>query len=172
MDTIVQRLCSESFCANFYISFSLFCRKSFQSWMRRFWAKNCRRDHLWSLWRSFALVTVCRWQRIAAAKGRWGSLTKCGITKLVTVRRGSDGPSCRFVVKIREVIPVPRFQELKYFGTKTLDGPLCLWWSVLLAVEGNEDSSRRNCTSMERRSPWRSVARSVNPAAFWKISSN
>ena len=32
---------SESpFCANFDISFSLFCRKSVQSWMRRFWAKN------------------------------------------------------------------------------------------------------------------------------------
>ena len=29
-----------------------------------------------------------------------------------------DGPSCRFVVKIREVIPVPRFQELKYFETR------------------------------------------------------
>ena len=28
------------FCANFYISFFLFCRKSVQSWMRRFWAKN------------------------------------------------------------------------------------------------------------------------------------
>ena len=64
------------------------------------------------------LVTVRRWQRSAAAEGRWGSLTKCGITKLVTVRRGYDGPSCRFVVKFREVIPVPRFQELKCFGTR------------------------------------------------------
>ena len=40
-----------------------------------------------------------------------------------------DGPSCRFVVKIREVIPVPRFQELKYFETRpstdrcAYDGP-------------------------------------------------
>ena len=32
------------------------------------------------------LVTVRRWQRSAAAEGRWGSLTKCGVTKLVTVR--------------------------------------------------------------------------------------
>ncbi|TMW86610.1 hypothetical protein EJD97_021124 [Solanum chilense] len=72
------------------------------------------------------LVTVPRWQRSAAVEGRWGSLTKCGITKLVTVCRGSDGPSCRFVVKIREVISVPRFQELKCFRTKTLDEPLCL----------------------------------------------
>ncbi|TMW80147.1 hypothetical protein EJD97_023475 [Solanum chilense] len=71
-------------------------------------------------------VTVRRWQRSAAAEGRWGSLTKCGITKLVTVHHGHDGPSCRFVVKIREVIPVPRFQELKYIETKTLDGPLSL----------------------------------------------
>ena len=74
-------------------------------------------------------VTIRRWQHSAAAEGRWGSLTKCGITKLVTVRRGYDGPSCRFVVKIREVIPVPRFQELKCFGTRpstdrcAYDGP-------------------------------------------------
>ena len=37
-----------------------------------------------------------------------------------------DGPSCRFVMKFREVFPVPEFQEFKYFGTETLDGPLCL----------------------------------------------
>ena len=114
--------------------------------MRRFWAKKCRRDHLRSLWRSVVSVTVRRWQHSAAAEGRWGSLTKCGITKLVTVRHGYDGPSCRFVVEIREVIPVPRFQELKYFWTKTLDGPLWLWRSVTLAVEWNEESSRRNFT--------------------------
>ena len=33
------------------------------------------------------LVTVRSWQRSAAAEGRWGSLTKCRITKLVMVRR-------------------------------------------------------------------------------------
>ena len=74
-------------------------------------------------------VTVRRWQRREAAEGRWGSLTKGGITKLVTVRHGYDGPSCRFVVKINEVIPVPRFQELKYLETRpstdgcAYDGP-------------------------------------------------
>ena len=149
---------SESlFCANFDISFSLFCRKSVQSWMRRFWAKKCRKDHLRSLWRSVVLVTVCRWQRREAVEGRWGSLTKCGITKLMTVRHGYDGLSCRFVVKIRKVIPVPRFQKLKYFETKTLDGPLCLWRSVTLAIEGNEERSRRIVPSMGRRSSRRSV---------------
>ena len=111
--------------------------------MRRFWAKKCRRDHLRSWWRSVVLVTVCRWQRSAEAEGRWGSLTKCGITKLVTVRRGYDGPSCRFVVKFSELIPVPRFQELKCFGTKTLDGQLCLWRSIILAVEGNEEEQQK-----------------------------
>ena len=145
------------FCANFDISFSLFCRKSVQSWKRRFWAKKYRRDNLRSLWRSVVPVTVRRWQRREAAEGRWGSLTKCGITKLEMVRHGYDGPSCRFVVKIREVIPLPRFQELKYFETKTLDGPLCLWRSVTLAVEGNEESSRRIAPSMGRRSPRWSV---------------
>ncbi|TMW85953.1 hypothetical protein EJD97_022195 [Solanum chilense] len=76
--------------------------------------------------RSVVLVTVRRWQRSAVAEARWGSLTKCGVTKLVTVRRVYEGPFCRFVMKFREVIPVPIFQELKCFETKTLDGPLCL----------------------------------------------
>ena len=71
-------------------------------------------------------VTVHRWQRSAAAEGRWGSLTKCGVTNLVTVRRVYDGPSCKFVMKFREVIPITIFQELKCFGTKTLDRPLYL----------------------------------------------
>ena len=149
---------SESlFCANFDISFSLFCRKSVQRWMRRFWAKKCRRDHLRSLWRSVVLVTVRRWQRREAAEGRWGSLTKCGITKLVTVRHGYDGPSCRFVVKIREVIPVPRFQELKYFETRpstdrcAYDGP------SHLPSRGMKKAAEEIAPSMGRRSPWRLV---------------
>ncbi|TMX03997.1 hypothetical protein EJD97_012379 [Solanum chilense] len=72
------------------------------------------------------LVTVRRWHRSAAAEGRWGILTKCGVTEFMTDRRSHDGPSCRFVMKIREVVPVPKLQEFKCFGTKTLDGPLCL----------------------------------------------
>ncbi|TMX03110.1 hypothetical protein EJD97_018161 [Solanum chilense] len=71
------------------------------------------------------LVTVRRWQRSAAAEGRWGSLTKCGVTENVTYTRSHDGPSCRFVMKIREVAPLPIFQEFKCFGTETLDEPLC-----------------------------------------------
>ncbi|TMW80799.1 hypothetical protein EJD97_015016 [Solanum chilense] len=72
------------------------------------------------------LMTVCRLQRSAAAEGRWGRLTKCGVTESITVRRVYNGPSCRFVMKFREVVPVPIFQEFKCFETKTLDGPLCL----------------------------------------------
>ena len=64
------------------------------------------------------LMTVRRWQRREAAEGRWGSLTKCGVTESMTVRRVYDGPSYRFVMKLIEVIPVPIFQELKYFGTR------------------------------------------------------
>ena len=125
--------------------------------MRRFWRKKCRIDHLRSLWRSVMLVTVRKWQHSAVAEGRWESLTKCGVTESMTVRRVYDGPSCRFVMKFREVIRVPIFQEFMCFRTKTLDGPSCLWRSVILAVEGNEESSRRNCTSIGRRSLWRSV---------------
>ena len=111
--------------------------------MRRFWAKKCRTDHLRSLWRSVLLATVRRWQRSVAAEERWGSLTKCGVTKLVTVHRVYDVPSCRFVIKYREVIPVTIFQELKFFGTKTLDRPLCLWRFVILVVEGNEEEQHK-----------------------------
>ncbi|TMW80761.1 hypothetical protein EJD97_015470, partial [Solanum chilense] len=48
--------------------------------------------------------TVRRWHRSAAAEGRRGSLTKCGVTESVTDRRSHDGPSCWFVMKIREVV--------------------------------------------------------------------
>ncbi|TMW81545.1 hypothetical protein EJD97_009007 [Solanum chilense] len=71
-------------------------------------------------------VTVRRWQRSAAAEGRWGNLTKCGVTESMTVRRVYDSPICRFVMKFREVVPVPIFQEFKCFETKTLEKPLCL----------------------------------------------
>ncbi|TMX02263.1 hypothetical protein EJD97_022209 [Solanum chilense] len=72
------------------------------------------------------LVTVRRCQRSVVAEGRWGSLTKCGVTESVTDRRVHDGPSCRFVMKFRKVVLVPIFQEFKCFGMETLDGPLCL----------------------------------------------
>ncbi|TMW96758.1 hypothetical protein EJD97_006840 [Solanum chilense] len=72
------------------------------------------------------LVTVRSWQRSEAAEGRWGSLTKCGITESMTDHRSHDGPSCRFVMKIREVVLVPIFQEFKCFGMETLNAPLRL----------------------------------------------
>ncbi|TMX02571.1 hypothetical protein EJD97_021045 [Solanum chilense] len=72
------------------------------------------------------LVTVRRWQCSVSAKGRWGSLTKCGVTESVTDRRIYDGLSCRFIMKFREVVPVPICQEFKCFGMDTPDGPLCL----------------------------------------------
>ena len=146
--------------------------------MQRFSARNCRRDHLRSVWWSFVLVTVRGWQRSAAAEGRWGSLTKCGITKLVTVRRGYDGPSCRFVVKIIKVILVPRFQELKCFGmTPSTDrcayeGPSYLSSrGIKIAAEQITqvwDDGVHDGLSWS----WRSVARSVDPVGFWHISSN
>ncbi|TMW91405.1 hypothetical protein EJD97_014381, partial [Solanum chilense] len=51
--------------------------------------------------------TVRRWHRSAAAEGRRGSLTKCGVMECVTDHRSHDGPSCWFVMKISEVVPVP-----------------------------------------------------------------
>ena len=85
---------SESlFCSNFDISFSLFCRKSVQRWMRRFWAKKCRRDHLQSLWRS-----VCgRVVQLLKEDGEvWPSV---GLRSLY-------GPSClwRSVLQVRHEV--------------------------------------------------------------------
>ncbi|TMW80541.1 hypothetical protein EJD97_018602, partial [Solanum chilense] len=57
------------------------------------------------------LVMVRRWHRSAAAKGRWGSLTKCGATECVTDRRSHDGPSCWIVMKIREVVQYPNYKS-------------------------------------------------------------
>ncbi|TMX05626.1 hypothetical protein EJD97_014011 [Solanum chilense] len=71
-------------------------------------------------------VTVRRWHLSAAAEARWGSLTKCGVTECVKDRRCHDCPSCLFALKIREVVPIPNFQEFKCYGTETTDGPLCL----------------------------------------------
>ncbi|TMW98562.1 hypothetical protein EJD97_003869, partial [Solanum chilense] len=56
--------------------------------------------------------TVRRWQRSAAAEGIWGNLNKCGVTESMTVRRVYDGPSCRFVMKFREVIQYPYSKSL------------------------------------------------------------
>ncbi|TMW95684.1 hypothetical protein EJD97_008496, partial [Solanum chilense] len=67
--------------------------------------------------------TVRSWHHYVAAEGRWGSLTKCGVTEYVTDRRSHDGLSYWFVMKIKEVVPVPKFQEFKCFGTETLDRP-------------------------------------------------
>ena len=146
--------------------------------MRRFLAKKCTRDHLRSLWRFIVLVTVCRWQRRAGAEGRWGSLTKCGITKLVTVRRGYDGPSCRFIVMFRVVILVPRFQELKCFRTRpsmdccAYDGPSYLPSRVVKRAA--EEIAQVWDDGVHDGPSWprRSVTWSVDPAAFWLISSN
>ena len=108
--------------------------------MRRFWAKNCRRDHLRSLWRSVVLVTVRRWQCSELLKEDGEVWPSVGLRSLWRVY---NGPSCRFVMKFREVISVPIFQELKCFEMKALDRPLCLWRSVILAVEGNEEAQQK-----------------------------
>ena len=113
--------------------------------------------HLRSLWRSVVPVMVRRWHRSEATEGRWGSLTKCWVTECMMDRRIYDGPSCWFVMKIREVVIVPKFQEFKCYGMETLDRLFCLWRSLIPSVEGNEESIRRICTSMGKWSPWRPV---------------
>ncbi|TMW84763.1 hypothetical protein EJD97_024428 [Solanum chilense] len=72
------------------------------------------------------LMTVRRWQRSAAAEGRWGSLTKCGVTESMTDHRVHDGSSCMFDMKFKEVVPVPYSKSSSVFGMETLDGLLSL----------------------------------------------
>ena len=95
-----------------------------------------KRYHLRSFWRSVVPVTVRRWHRSEAAEGRWGSLTKCGFMKCMMYCCSRDGPSWWFVVMIREVVPVLKFQEFKCYGTETLDGPLCLERSAIPVRQG------------------------------------
>ena len=71
-----------------------------------------KRYHLRSFWRSVVPVTVRRWHRSEATEGRWEGLTKCGVTKCMTYHRRRYGPSWWFVVMIREVVPVPKFQRV------------------------------------------------------------
>ena len=67
----------------------------------------------------------------------------------------------RSVLQVRREVqrsdPSTQIPRVEVFWNETLDGPLCLWRSVTLAVEGNEESSRRIAPSMGRRSPRRSV---------------
>ena len=148
---------SESlFCANFDISFSLFCRKSVQSWMRRFWAKNAEEttygayDGPSCLWRSVG----CSVEKLLKEDGE--------VSPSVGLR-SSDGPSWiwRSVLQVRREDqrsdPSTQIPRVEVFWNETLDGPLSLWRSVTLAVEGNEESSRRIAPSMGRQSPRRSV---------------
>ena len=123
------------------------------------------------------LVTVRRWQCSAAAEGRWGSLTKCGITKLVTFCRGSDSPSCRFVVKIREVIQYPDSKSWSVLERRpstdrcAYDGPSYLPSRGIKRAA--EEIAQVWDDGVHGSSSWprRSVVSSVDPAAFWQISS-
>ena len=66
------------------------------------------------------LVTVRRWQRGAAAEVRCGSLTKCGVTKFMTIRRVYEGSSCRLIMKFREVIQYPYSKSLSVLERRPL----------------------------------------------------
>ncbi|TMW80814.1 hypothetical protein EJD97_014794 [Solanum chilense] len=71
------------------------------------------------------LVTVRRWQRSATAEGRWGSLTQCGVTESVTDRRIHYGPSCRFVMKFREVVQYPYSKSSSVLERRPSDRCAC-----------------------------------------------
>ena len=133
---------SESlFCVNFDISFSLFCRKSVQSWKRKFWAKNAEEttygayDGPSCLWRSVGGSI----EKLLKEDGEvWPSveLRRLWRSVMAMTVRPEDHRSD----------PSTQIPRVEVFWNVTLDGPLCLWRYVTHAVEGNEESSRRNCT--------------------------
>ena len=170
---------SESlFCAIFDISFSLFCRKSVQSWMRRFWAKNAEEttygayDGPSPMWRSVG-----------------GSVEK------LLKEDGEVRPSVGLRRLWRSVVAMTvRPAGSSWRSEKWSQYPDSKSWSIL------KRDPRRTVVPMTvrhtcRRGEWRkqqnklhqvwddrvhdgplrprrSVAWSVDPAAFWQISSN
>ena len=144
------------FCANFDVSFSLFCRKSVQSWMQRFWAKNAEEttygayDGPSCMWRSIGGSV----EKLLKEDGEvWPSVGLRSLWRSVmamTVRPA--GSSWR-----SEKWSSTQISRVEVFWNETLDGPLCLWRFVILAVKGNEESSKRIAPSMGRRSSRRSV---------------
>ena len=143
-----------------------------------FWAWNAEKYNLRSLWQYIVPVMV-RWLHcIETFEGRWWCLTKCGVTDWVMDRRSHDGPSCWFIMKIRDVVPVPKFQEFKCYWTETLDKLLCLWRFIILVVENNQESSRRICKlwdgSVHDDPSWPRipVARYVTQPRFYRFPAN
>ena len=143
-------------CAKFNIIFSLFCRKSVQSWMRWFWAKIAEET-------TYGAYDgpSCLWRSVGGSIEKL--LKEDGEVWQVWGYEDYDGPSWlwRSVLQVcredQRSDPSTQIPRVEVFWNETLDGPLCLWRSITLAVEGNEESSRIIAPSMVRRSPQRSV---------------
>ena len=98
-------------------------------------------------------VTVRRWHRRAAAEGRWGSLTKCGVTENVTHHLSHDGPSCRFVMKIREVAQYPYSKSSSVLERRPSTDRCACNDSSYLPLRVMKRAVEENFLSMGRRNP-------------------
>ena len=169
---------SESpFCANFDISFSLFCRKSVQSWMRRFWAKN-EEETTYGAYDGLS----CLWQFVGGS---------------VVQQLKEDGevwPSVGLRSLWRSVVAMTvRPAGSSWSSEKWSQYPDSKSWSVLERRPSTDRCSYDGPSYLPSRGmkrapeeiaqvwddgvhdglawPRRSVAWSVDPAAFWQISS-
>ncbi|TMX02490.1 hypothetical protein EJD97_021402, partial [Solanum chilense] len=97
--------------------------------------------------------TVRSWQRSAASKGRWGNLTKCGVTESVTDRRIHDDPSCRFVMKIREVDQYPYSKSSSVLERRPSTDRCARNDPSYLPSRVMNRAAEETCTSMGRRNP-------------------
>ena len=160
------------------MSFSLFCRKSVRSWMRRFWAKNAEEttygayDGPSCLWRSVGgsveklLKEDGEVWPIVGLRSLWRSVMAMTVRPAGSSWRSEkwsqypDSKSWSILKRDprRTVVPMAVRHTCRRGEWRKQQKKLHQVWD-----DGVHDGPLR---------PRRSVARSVDPAAFWQISSN
>ena len=103
------------------------------------------------------LVMVHRWHRSVAAKGRWGILTKCGVTECVTDHRSHDSLSYWFAMKISEVVPVPKSKSSSVLERRPSTDRCACDDPSYLPSRVMKRAAEENCTSMGRWNPLRPI---------------
>ena len=153
------------FCAIFYISFSLFAENLFKVFEQRNAEETTygARDGPSCLWRSVGGSVV--------------QLLKEYGEVCVTDRRSHDGPSCRFVIKIREVAQYLYSKSSSDLERRPSTDRYACDDPSYLPSRVMKRAPEEISSSMGRRISWRSVVTttirrySVDQAAFWQLSS-
>ena len=160
---------SESlFCANFDISFSLFCRKSVQSWMRRFWVNNAEET-------TYGAYDgpSCMWQSVGGSVEKqlkedgevWPSLGLQRLWRSVMAMTVRPAGSSWRSEKWSQYPDSKSWSILKRWPSTNrcaYDGP------SQLSSRGMKKAAEVNAPSMGRRSPrWSVVTTTVRRVVRW-----